>query len=366
MAYMARQDAKHRAAIRGRVSRVACTQKLWNQLSPEARKAAQSLGWREKDWDDGVCPTKYWSELFRAERVAATFLGFEQQSWDLLGFEDAVVGDDKHAQKEWELAVAACVEALATLDMTAGGPLISARDSPDMKKSARVNELLHRMRSSGQSSVETAELLSLLKKLKNADSGDVTDTTSAASNVFSRLHKTPTKTRTQKMKAGTKAQNAFKSGTKPQRTRVRLNTPKRPTVAQPTMVPAGGHRTLFPDSKLKTPSASHSATLRPWKNMKLQIHTDGSVAERLAKLQRDKRDMVARERMNPGSDFARNPHMGKSPARAGALQLVYMTFVYNYAKGVACVSGCLSDRRAWWQFGPTWENATPIVSKAAR
>eukprot|EP01051_Picozoa_sp_SAG22_P004288 SAG22_NODE_226_length_14668_cov_29.647495_4_plen_586_part_00 len=92
MAYFARLDAQNRAGANTRVPRVACTQKMWNQLHVEARKAAAVLGWNEVAWDEGVCPSKHWLDLLPEERVAAVFLGFEQRSWDLLGFEDAAIG----------------------------------------------------------------------------------------------------------------------------------------------------------------------------------------------------------------------------------------------------------------------------------
>eukprot|EP01051_Picozoa_sp_SAG22_P004287 SAG22_NODE_226_length_14668_cov_29.647495_3_plen_423_part_00 len=50
--------------------------------------------------------------------------------------------------------------------------------------------------------------------------------------------------------------------------------------------------------------------------MKLHKQGDESVADRLRREQIERRQLMIRERSNPGSEFARNPHMGNSPARA--------------------------------------------------
>lgn len=307
MAYLARRDAQDRGlGSNARVARVACTQKMWHQLGFESRSAASVLGWNEVAWDEGVCPSKHWLDLAPEERKAAVFLGFEQRSWDMLGFEDTVIGDGSKAKSEWKQAVAECEEALSGLENL----------DEDANQTARISELLDRMKTGGQSSAETVELLHLLRTIKNAQPAGAVQPKS----VFSRLHATPTKQKRDHEKpSGAGTPNQSRSATKrPPRSTATKDAScyngRRSSFASPVDLNASvgdgagrsavirpssagldaPHRTIFNQSiKVRTPSATHTSTLTPWKEMKVQ-KSDETVAERLKREHIEHRKLLVR------------------------------------------------------------------------
>lgn len=55
--------------------------KHWHDLTPEERKAAETLGWDETAWDTQY-EKKYWEELPPVVKDAAASAGFSQKLWD--------------------------------------------------------------------------------------------------------------------------------------------------------------------------------------------------------------------------------------------------------------------------------------------
>ncbi|KAL7484901.1 hypothetical protein ACHAW6_010506 [Cyclotella cf. meneghiniana] len=57
----------------------------WNELPPEARDAAEKLGYTEALWDNGEEPRaceKLWNQLSEEQKVAAGVLGYDEEMWN--------------------------------------------------------------------------------------------------------------------------------------------------------------------------------------------------------------------------------------------------------------------------------------------
>lgn len=57
----------------------------WAELSTDAKKAAETLGYNKKMWDNDKEPKlcdKYWKELTADQQSAAAVLGYDETKWN--------------------------------------------------------------------------------------------------------------------------------------------------------------------------------------------------------------------------------------------------------------------------------------------